>query len=730
MESQERGGRAAEGNAPPTSPFYIVAASPAADPRSLVLKHGDTFAVFDHHGDFKPAGLGEEGLFHEGTRYLSRLRLLLEGERPLYLSSTVKENNELLTADLTNPDLSRDGRVEVPRGTLHVARSKFLWSAASYERLRVRNYGLAPVRVGLSLQFGADYADIFEVRGTHRGRRGRRLDTSVQEGTVTLGYQGLDNVTRRTRISLTPRPRELSDERAAYELALGPQEELVIEMTVACECGERRPEALPFKQARADAARDVEETRREECLVQSSNDQFNALLRRTVADLHMLTTDTGLGPYPYAGIPWYSTPFGRDGILTAMECLWMQPELARGVLAYLAATQATEANAEQEAEPGKILHETRGGEMAALGEVPFGRYYGSVDATPLFVMLAGAYYDRTGDRPFCQEVWPNVARALEWIDKYGDADGDGFVEYRRRSSRGLVQQGWKDSSDSVFHADGMLAEPPVALCEVQAYVYGAFLAAARLCEALGRPEGGEYRKRAGWLREQFAEKFWCPEIGTYALALDGHKRPCRVRTSNAGHCLWAGIATPEHATRVAQTLLAPESFSGWGVRTVAAGEARYNPMSYHDGSVWPHDNALIGDGLARYGFKEGATRILAGLFDAGLYLDLHRLPELFCGFARRAGEGPTLYPVACSPQAWSSASVLLLLRACLGLQVDGVRGDVSFDYPVLPPFLRELHIRDLRVGAGVVDLLLLRHGQDVGINVPRKLGDVRVLMVK
>ncbi len=731
MATTQKAARVEEGRAPPTEPFYIVAASPAADERARVLKHGDTFAVFDHYGDFKPVGLGEEGLFYEGTRYLSCLLLLLENERPLFLSSTVKEDNEMLRVDLTNPDLARDGSVAIPRGILHVARSKFLWASACYERLRVRNYGLSRVRVHLSLQFDADFADIFEVRGTHREHRGRRLDSTVREGTVTLAYEGLDHVLRRTLLSFTPRPTQLSDRLARFELTLEPQQETSLEMIIACERGEPRSSAPPYKEARAAATRDLEEVHQEACLVRTSNEQFNALLRRTVADLHMLTTQTGLGPYPYAGVPWFSTPFGRDGILAALECLWLEPSLARGVLAFLAATQAKEVNAEQDAEPGKILHEMRGGEMAALGEVPFGRYYGSIDSTPLFVLLAGAYFDRTGELEFIEQLWPPLDRALAWIDHYGDIDGDGFVEYQRRSQKGLTQQGWKDSGDSIFHADGSLAQPPIALCEVQAYVFGAFQAAARLCEARGRPEeASTYHARAQQLRDHFAEAFWCPEIGTYALALDGQKRPCRVRASNAGHCLLTGIAKPDHAQRVAQTLMSPESFSGWGVRTVAAGEARYNPMSYHNGSVWPHDNSLIADGLAHYGFKESVTRILGGLFDASLFLDLHRLPELFCGFARRAGEGPTLYPVACAPQAWAAASVLLLLRACLGLTVDGVRGEITFGYPVLPEFIRELEINDLRIGDASLDLLLLRHGADVGINVTRKVGDVRVLMVK
>jgi len=369
--------------------------------------------------------------------------------------------------------------------------------------------------------------------------------------------------------------------------------------------------------------------------------------------------------------------------------------------------------------------------MAALGEIPFGRYYGSVDATPLFCVLAGAYYDRTGDKGFIKIIWPSIELALKWMDTYGDADGDGFVEYFRRSSSGLVHQGWKDSPDSVFHSDGTLAESPIALCEVQGYVYAARCAAAKLAAALGLTElAEELKHRAQGLKEKFERSFWCEDLSTYVLALDGKKRPCYVRTSNAGHCLFTGIAGPERAKRVAETLLSQELFSGWGIRTLASSEVRYNPMSYHNGSIWPHDNALIAYGLARYGFKELALNVFTGLFDASLFLDLHRIPELFCGFTRRPGEGPTLYPVACTPQSWAAASVFLLLQSCLGLSIKGSQSELCFCYPLLPEFLQRVEIKNLRVGGGSVDLLLQRYAQDVGINVTRKEGNLRIVVVR
>ncbi|HKI36633.1 MAG TPA: amylo-alpha-1,6-glucosidase [Gemmataceae bacterium] len=713
------------------SPYHILAAASMADERTRVLKHGDTFAVFDHYGDIKPGGLGEQGLYHEGTRYLSCLLLELEGGRPFFLGSTIRDENDQLAVALTNPDLLCDGQVRFPLGTLHLAVKKFLWRGVCYQQLRLKNHGLEPVNMSLALHFKADYADIFEVRGMKRKARGQDLAPEVSDDCVLLGYRGRDGVVRRTLLEFRPPPSRLTASAARLDLTLGPQGDATFSVTIACQRDPASPTVLPFDDARADAQADLERYRAWSCHVRTSNGQINAWVNRAVSDLHMMTTELPTGPYPYAGVPWFNTPFGRDGIFTALECLWLRPALARGVLTYLASTQAREVIAEQDAEPGKVLHETRNGEMAVLREMPFGRYYGSVDATPLFVLLAGAYFERTGDRAFVESLWPNVEAALQWIDRCGDRDGDGFVEYQRQSAAGLLHQGWKDSDDAIFHADGSPARGPIALCEVQGYVYAARRAAAALAAALGHADrSAELTRQAESLRLRFEQAFWCEELSTYGLALDGDKRLCRVRTSNAGHCLFTGIASPEHARRVARTLLAPESFSGWGVRTVASSEGRYNPMGYHTGSVWPHDNALIAQGLARYGLAEKALQIWTGLFEAGLYFDLHRMPELFCGFPQDPGEGPVRYPVACAPQAWSAASVFLLFQACLGLEINGLEAQIRFTRPQLPASLGELRIHNLEVAGAVVDLLLARHEHDVGVNVLRREGDVEVLVAK
>ena len=717
------------GTAPePTSDYYIAASTSLLERRPRTLKHGDTFALFDHYGDI-PADLrGPTGLFHEDMRHLSRLELSIEGYRPLLMSSTLQDDNAVLTVDLANPDVYRGDRMVLSRETVHLLRSKFLWRAACYERLALHNYGQDAHHIHLGFRFAADFADLFELRGTQRLRRGEtRVDQSGASSTV-FRYRGLDGVIRVTRIDFDPTPTRLDREEAAFDLLLAPGERVAVLVTVRCNA-ERRAGRGEFFAGFRQARSEIRTAASRAAAVDSSDALLNRMLCRSVADIYTLVTDTPQGPYPYAGIPWFCTAFGRDGIVTALEMLWLDPEIARGVLRFLAANQAREIDPARDAEPGKILHETRRSEMARLGEVPFGLYYGSVDATPLFVLLAARYFARTGDRVTLEALWPSIEAALGWIDVFGDSDRDGFVEHRPHPGKGLTNQGWKDSQDSISHADGSLAAGPIALSEVQAYVYAAKREIAAVCSALGRFEAAsKLEVEAATLRQRFEDAFWCEELGTYALALDGDKQPCRVVSSNAGHALFAGVADPERARRVAGTLLDRDSYSGWGVRTLAASARRFNPMSYHNGSVWPHDNALIGLGFSRYGFKDEALRLFDGIFEATKRMELLRPPELFCGFPRRRNRGPTLYPVACSPQAWAAAAPLALLAACLGLKCDHAGSEVRFEQPMLPSGIDEVRIRRLRLGGASVDLLLRRHASDVAVNVLERDGKLRVVV--
>lgn len=705
--------------------YYILASSVLSDEQKWILKDGDTFSICNRLGDIKPLGHGEQGIYQHGTRFLSRSEFRMAGQKPLLLSSSITDDNLLLTVDLTNPDFYMADGTLVPRGTLHIFRTRFFWKEVCYEKIKIWNLGLEPVEGDIALFVDSDFRDIFEVRGTRRERRGERRKNEVQESALVLSYLGLDGVERSTRIEASPKPATLTEAEIGFRFSLARGGQATFLLSTSCIENGTAARPLVFDHAYKESEQLRAETAGQYCQIESSNEQFDAWIQRSLSDLQMMVTQTPHGSYPYAGVPWFSTPFGRDGIITAFETLWVNPDLARGVLKFLAENQARDTDDARDSEPGKILHEARDGEMAALREIPFGLYYGSVDSTPLFVILAGAYYERTGDKAFLKSIWDNILLALEWIEKYGDEDGDGFVEYARHSPTGLVQQGWKDSDDSIFHADGPIAHGPIALCEVQGYVYAAKLKAAELAAALGfAEEAARWKRKAEELRVKFEAAFWCEDLSTYAIALDGDKKPCRIRSSNAGQCLFGGIASPERAERVVRNMMSHEFFSGWGIRTIASSEIRYNPMSYHNGSIWPHDNALITYGMGLYRHKDACLKVLSGIFEATTYFPLQRLPELFCGFSKRPSEGPTLYPVACSPQAWASAAPFLMLQACLGLEINGSEGKVIFHQPVLPPFLQELRIKNLRIGKDAIDVSLQRRFMDVELAVSRRAGNI------
>jgi glycogen debranching enzyme len=725
---EEGAARSIEGE----SPFYIRSTGPGARARHT-LKYGDTFAILDSHGDMGVSAGGPDGLFDHDTRFLSRLELLIEGAQPFLLGSSIRDDNLSLTSDLTNADIYRDGRIALPRDAIHVTRTAYLWKGVAHQRMKIDNFSNARVEATIVVLFDADFADLFEVRGQRRARRGQGAEKVQGPGSVAFTYVGLDKMKRRTELTFVPAPARLTPSAATYQLSLDSGESTYFYLAIACE-GARAPSPTTFFKGLMAANRERRAESRGAASIETSHVVLNEALCRAAADLRMLTTETAQGPYPYAGTPWYSTTFGRDGLLTAIQMLWCDPRIARGVLRRLAAFQATAFDARADAEPGKILHEMRGGEMAALKEVPFGLYYGSVDATPLFVILLGLYVERTGDESVLRELWGAAERALEWMDVSGDLDGDGFLEYRGVDARGLdhglKNQGWKDSFDAIFHADGALAKGPIAVCEAQGYAYRAKRLAAKCARRLGHGAMAERLDRsAEELARQFESRFWCEELGLYALALDGDKRPCAVRSSNAGHLLWTGIARPDRARRVADAMISSDFFSGWGIRTIAAGEARYNPMSYHNGSIWPHDNSFIALGLSHYGFAGHVERVFEAMLAAAAYMDLRRLPELYCGFRRRRAAGPTLYPVACAPQAWASGALLLTLQALLGLEFEPQTREIRFRNPHLPPSIESLVLRGLTLNGMTLDVELRQRRGHVSIRVLRNSGEAQVSMI-
>ena len=712
----------------------VVAVMHARTERLWSTKEGDMFLCADAEGNLDAEQATGAGFYWRDTRYLSDFRLEVDGHPPLLLSTSA-DRAFASHVDLANQDLlEEDGTVAHVQGTINFRRTRVI-DGRLYERIRIKNYNSAPVSLTVRLTFGTDFADIFEVRGLKRATRGKLARPKADRRSAAFAYKGEDGVFRETRIAFELEPTEVSvdDEQvvASWDLRLEPTQTEMIALTVEPRADGSDGSERSFDAVMHDLRRSYEAWERSCTRAWTDNELYNSLLSRGLRDLRALLTPTRYGSVVAAGIPWFVAPFGRDSLLTCHQTLMMNPDLTRTTLEVLAAFQADEVDEWRDAQPGKILHELRQGELAGAGVIPHTPYYGSIDSTPLWLLLLGTYYRWTGDLEFCRGLLPNVERALAWIADDGDPDGDGFLEYQRSSPRGLVNQGWKDSHDSVTHVDGKLAEGPIALAEVQAYVYLAKLRVAEVFEALGNgPRAASLRQEAADLRSAFDEAFWVESEQFYAMALDGEKRQVATISSNPAHGLYCGIVDPDKAGPMARRLLAPDMFSGWGVRTLSKSAAAYNPMSYHNGSIWPHDNSLIAAGFARYGLHDEALAVLGGLFEATLHMDLHRLPELFCGFQRGHDESPVSYPVACSPQAWASGAPFLLLQSVLGLEILAAQRIVKFTRPRLPEFLREVRISNLRIGPHTLDIVLERHEYDVGIDVVRRTGPIEVVAIK
>lgn len=684
----------------------------------FVLKHNDSFAILDEQGDMLARNEIDhhiaDGLICRDTRLLARSELRINGARPALVDSYTDACNTVFEAHLQlNDDTAQP----------QIWRSIFIWQDALYEEISIVNHSGADVVLDIAYSFDADFKDLFELRGAKRPASGTRAEPCLTDTGLRFDYIGVDGRPRACCLSFSQAPNMVDGQvHFRLEIPAGETGQLYL-------CASHLPMPIDsdiFEAQKAEALAHVQSHLDRRVEIQSSNPAFDEWVRQNAVDIALLTSETPQGLYPYAGIPWYSTPFGRDGIITAFQLLWQDPAIARGVLGFLAAHQADSESAFHDSAPGKILHEIRQGEMAACGEIPHTPYYGTADATPLFVFLAGAYLDRTGDIDFIRDLWPNIERALGWIDTYGDSDGDGFVEYLRGAETGLGNQGWKDSVDAISHEDGTLAEGSIALCEVQGYVYAARRAAAGMARVLGLNDRADsLAGQAAELKRLFNDTFWLEDMGTYALALDGQKNPCRVKSSNVGHLLFCGIVPEDRAARVVDMLMADDMFSGFGIRTLGSNEKRYepvkNPEGYHNGTVWTHDTALCAAGMARYGYQKQAGQLMTALFEAAKFFPQMRLPELFGGLARdNAGTPPALYPVACNPQAWASAAESLLLQSMLGLRIDGAAKTVTLHHPHLPLWLTELEIHGLNIGDGVISLRFQRH--DDGIDITRTGG--------
>lgn len=716
--------------------YYISADTTYSDDRTQELNHFDTFGIFSRSGDILPHGKEVQGLYHCDTRYINRLKLKLNNIRPTLLSSAVKEENEILSVDLTNPEMVLDNGELLHHGTVHIRRSQFVGDGLFHEKIELENHNVRLHKMDLALEFGGDFKDIFEVRGLRRNKRGNFEGYEHPTNkSITFSYIGLDDVTRKARITFSQDIDEIENRsgKVGFHLQLNPKELISLEYCISCEDENKTSQYTGLQDARAVMEPHLEKARSYFPTIETSNQHFTHWINRSKTDLISLMADTPYGKYPYAGVPWYNTAFGRDGLITALETLWAAPNLSKDVLLFLAAKQADINDEDTDAEPGKILHETRGGEMVALNEVPFKQYYGTIDATMLFVFLAGEYFNRTADLDTIKKIWPNIVRAIDWVNDYGDLDGDGFVEYKHKAKNGLTNQGWKDSHDSVFYDNGELAEPPIALCEVQAYTYGAKVHAANLARILGEKKLAEsWASEAKELKDKFNDVFWDKNLECYILALDGNKKACRVKSSNAGQVLFTGIADPGKARKLVKTLMKPDMYSGWGIRTLSSEEAKYNPMSYHNGTIWPHDVALIAYGMSKYGYHVETLELMKGLFDASLFVNMQRLPELFCGMGRREGEGPTAYPVACSPQAWSVAAVYMLLQSVLQINISRTKKEISFHKPILPSYLESINIKNLSIGETGVDIEITRNGGEnmIAINWVKPPEGWKLIVVK
>jgi glycogen debranching enzyme len=719
-----------------TAPPFVPPHNPKtpALTSALTIKQGNLFLLTEMDGNVSE-GEHVYGLYFHDCRFLCQASLRVDNVRPVMLYATAEDTN-IIRCVLSNPDLPREGSAMLYKQSLAITRELTVTDCLT-QRLNVRNVTPAPVATKITLGFASEFDDIFTIRGTPPGQRGTLHPPHYADGTLTLRYDGADKHIRTTTVQFEPPPDSFDEATATYRLQLAPQTTVTLQCTIHAadeqppDDPRRKSEQHPIQAGapwheRTQAGKQQIGT----TTVTAGDRQLARLLDRSFDDLQMLTTLQRSDLFFAAGIPWFVALFGRDSCITALEMLPYEPRIAATTLHVLASYQGTKERPERDEEPGKILHELRIGEQANLHEVPFTPYYGTIDATLLFLVLLGEYLRWTSDMVLFEQLQPHVDAALTWIARSGDADGDGFVEYRRRAGKGLSNQGWKDSGNSIVRRDGSLAEAPIALVEVQGYLFRAKRLLAQAYRQRGdEPRAATLDQEADALQRRFDAIFWMPDRQTYAFALEGaEKRQVVTIASNPGHALWCGIVPDERASHVRDALMTPAMWSGWGIRTLSAAERAYNPIDYQVGAIWPHDNALIGIGLKRYGFGEDTARIFTALCEAAVHFPDSRLPEVFAGYDRKEFAAPVQYPLACNPQAWAAGALPALLWGMLGLEPDAFTHTLRVVRPHLPAWLPWVEIHGLRLADATVDLRWERTEVATSVAVRQQVGAVQVIV--
>lgn len=693
-----------------------------------VIKENDLFLLTDLSGDVNERS-SAYGLYMQDTRFLSKFTLTLNGQ-PLNMLVSNADENYISRIVLTNPKTEHDGVMTLWPESIEVSRTRFIYDAALYEGISLTNFSPQQENFELELVFDADFSDMFVIRGFQNGVTGKKTGVHTSEQGFDIGYQGEDQESRKLLVRWSRQPEEQRKEESGqvirYVLDMQPGETMKLDFFIAPVIGDAEPGQVPHDMAIERLQASYDSWGAQSTSIQSDLPVYNQLYERGLLDVRVLLTDMGKGQFPVAGLPWYAVPFGRDSLIAALQLLPVQPEVAKGTIRTMAHYQGEKVDPWRDEEPGKIMHELRNGELANTNQVPFNPYYGSIDSTPLFLVLIGEYVKWTDDYELLQSMLPHIRRALQWIDEYGVREEEGsFVAYAQQAEKGIPNQGWKDSGNSIVCRDGRFAKAPISLVEVQGYVYQAKRVLAELLNHLKEESGAidwkawaaQLHEEAAALQHAFEREFWIESDQFYALALEEDGRRVETVTSNPGHVLMSGIISQDRAQHVVSKLLSPTMFSGYGIRTMAEGEMAFNPMSYHNGSIWPHDNSICLLGMNDMGFQQEAAIVMEGLLKASTHFEHNRLPELFCGYSEEQGP-PVRYPVACSPQAWAAATPLVFVQVMLGMRLDYSHRLITLN-PVLPNGMTTLSVEHMRLGSGVLDITVSKtseQGFSVQIN--------------